>query len=151
MDWSERAELRREVANDDDGCKQQAAALARSLALRAISVAANGGFVVSSGGGRVAVGAGEEASNPSWPVVAGRSPLPSLPPSFVRGCNYNLDGQKMAVSNAIFSERRKRKRRLRSLARLLGVGGKSDDFWPGASANESCGRNEREEETQTTN
>ena len=33
------------------------------------------------------------------------------PPCFVRvggGCNYNLDGQKMAVSNAIFSEKRRR-------------------------------------------
>ena len=36
------------------------------------------------------------------------------------------------------TERRRRKMRL-----PVSVGGKSDDFWPGASANESCGR-ERE-------
>ena len=52
-------------------------------------------------------GEGEQpARSPSWPTLSVVVP-PSVRPS-VRGCNYNLDGQKMAVSNAIFSERRKR-------------------------------------------
>ena len=92
------------------------------------------------------------ARSPSWPVVAWSS---DGPPCFVRvggGCNYNLDGQKMAVSNAIFSEKRRTdgRRRKRRLARFacFGGGGKSDDFWPGASANESCGR-ERDREGES--
>ena len=49
--------------------------------------------------------------SPSWPVVARSLVRSDGPPYFVRvggGCNYNLDGQKMAVSNAIFSEKRRR-------------------------------------------
>ena len=82
------------------------------------------------------------ARSPSWPVVA-RSVVRS---SLLRSRRRRLQLQFRRPKNGRFkrnifgeeTERRRRKMRL-----PVSVGGKSDDFWPGASANESCGR-ERE-------
>ena len=120
-----------------------AASGARSPRLRAISVAANGGFVVSSG---VQVAVGQEGRrrttrSPSWPtlsVVVPPSVRPSVRPRLQLQFRRPKNGR---FKRNIFGETKEREgeRGKGGFVRSFG-GGKSDDFWPGASANESCGR-----------